>query len=419
MSDILLLTHRIPFPPDKGDKIRSFHMLKHLAQRHRVHLGTFIDDPRDRRYVDELRQLCESVCAITINPRVARLKSLAGLLRGEPLTLAFYRSRRMRGWARRVVAEKNIAAAIAYSSGTAQFVPVSAEYPFLRIMDFVDVDSAKWREYADEAGWPMKWVHAREAGTLARAEAGIAADFDASLFASPAEAAFFARHAPRDAGNVHGLSNGVDFNHFDPDTVHENPYSGGACNLVFTGMMDYRPNVEGILWFIDEVWPRIQRSTPGARFYIVGARPTRAVRALAREAGVTVTGRVPDVRPWIRNAHVAVAPLTIARGIQNKVLEALALGTPVVGTPQAFEGIDDFEDRARLTASTAAEFAKAVVAIAGERCSLEPDSRLREFTQSHYDWDRNLALLDQLISRSNKARARAAAAESSAPGVPA
>lgn len=412
MDDILFLSHRIPFPPDKGDKIRSYHMLRHLAARHRVHLGTFVDDPDDRPYVEELQQLCASVCAVDIDPRFARLRSLAGLLTGEPLTVRFYRSRRLRNWVERVLAKHSVAAVVACSSGVAQFAPAGSG--LRRIMDFVDVDSEKWRQYAKAVAGPARFIYAREARALARFERRVAEDFDAALFASPAEAAFFRPQAGRGRDNVYGISNGVDVDSFDPALVAENPYPAATPVIVFTGMMDYRANVEGVAWFADEIFPRIIERMPKARFYIVGARPARAVRALGFRPGIHVTGRVTDVKPFIRYAHVAVAPLRIARGIQNKVLEALAMGTPLVGTAEAFEGIQAFPDHEQATASQPEAFAEAVVEAVGRHDPATPDLRLREFVREHYSWDSNLALLDRLLT----APAATAAADLR-PGVPA
>jgi sugar transferase (PEP-CTERM/EpsH1 system associated) len=398
MSDILFLSHRIPFPPNKGDKIRSYHMLKHLAARHRVHLGTFIDDPRDRDYIATLEEVCASVRAIELNPRVAKLLSLTGLLRGEALTASYYRNRRLAQWVRETLSTKPITAVVAYSSGVAQFVDSVADGSVRRIMDFVDVDSEKWRQYAETAqSSPARWVYRREAKLLARLERRIATEFDAGLFASPAEAEFF-RQSLSQSAHIQGMSNGVDSDFFDPQAVRENPYADAVGPvIVFTGMMDYRANIEGVTWFATDVFPRIRRQVPQALFYIVGGRPARAVRALDEQAGVHVTGRVPDTRPFIRHAHAAVAPLKIARGIQNKVLEALSMGTPTIGTAAAFEGIDAFPGRKEATASDAEAFAAAVVQVLASHHPACPDERLREFVREHYNWERNLSLLDRLI----------------------
>jgi sugar transferase (PEP-CTERM/EpsH1 system associated) len=168
----------------------------------------------------------------------------------------------------------------------------------------------------------------------------VARDYDASLFVSAPEAELFRTLAPESSAKIGHFSNGVDTDYFSPDTGHANPYAAGERALVFTGAMDYWPNVDAVQWFCDEVFPVLRQRVPDLRFYIVGSRPAPAVQALGQREGVTVTGTVPDVRPYIAHAAVAVAPLRIARGIQNKVLEAMAMATAVVVSPQALEGID-------------------------------------------------------------------------------
>lgn len=394
MAEVVFITHRIPYPPDKGDKIRSYHILEHLAARHAVHLGTFVDAAEDLRYLDALHSMCASVCAIRLHPSLARIGSLAAFATGESLTERHYRSRRLRQWLRNVTATRPIAAVVGYSSGVGPYLRQRLPGTPRRIMDFVDVDSEKWRQYSQGAAWPQRAIYAREQRRLAVLERRLVRDCDASLFVSDAEAAFFAGQVPEFHAKVIGISNGVDCGFFDPGKVPESPYPAGPT-IVFTGMMDYRANVDGVTWFADEVFARVRAALPATRLYIVGARPARQVRALAERAGIHVTGRVPDVRPYIAHASVAIAPLKIARGIQNKVLEALAMNTPVVGTPQAFEGIDAFPGRSPCTAAGPDAFAQAVLRILHRPRSA--DSRLREFVLERYDWDRRLAALDGLV----------------------
>lgn len=413
MSDILYISHRVPYPPNKGDKIRSFNFIKHLAAHHDVHLGTFMDDPADRAHLETLHELCASVCVIELAPFSARLRSLSGFFSGEPLTARYYRNRRLRHWIRRLAAERPLAAVICSSSGVGTYALQPMAGSPLRIVDFVDVDSDKWRQYSRGSRGPLRYVYARESAKLAAAERRMALASDASLFVSTSEADFFRRHVPALVPKVHALSNGVDADFFDLRHVTANPYDGSAPVAVFTGMMDYRANIEGVTWFARRVFPRVREAVPDAQFYIVGARPTAAVRSLAAAPGVHVTGRVDDVRPYVAHAHVAVAPLKIARGIQNKVLEALAMCTPVVGTPQAFEGIAEFPSRADWTAGDPDAFAAAVSGPLSVPRPRQPDMRLRDFVLEHYDWDRNLSFLDVLIE------GRAAHAPATTPAGPA
>jgi sugar transferase (PEP-CTERM/EpsH1 system associated) len=212
-------------------------------------------------------------------------------------------------------------------------------------MDFVDVDSDKWRQYAQAHTGLPRMIFQREARRLANFEREVAATFDASMFVSEPEAAYFRKQVPQAAAKVHGVPNGVDAKYWDPQRDYPNPYQPGERAVVFVGAMDYRANVHAVEWFAAEVWPRVRSHQPAARFYIVGSKPAPAVQALDKLAGITVTGRVDDVRPYVAHAHAVAAPLRIARGIQNKVLEALAMEKVVLATPEAWEGIEDFDGR--------------------------------------------------------------------------
>ncbi|MBN8507411.1 MAG: TIGR03087 family PEP-CTERM/XrtA system glycosyltransferase, partial [Burkholderiales bacterium] len=326
MARLLYLVHRIPYPPDKGDKVRSYHLLKHLLARHEVFVGTFVDDPADRVHVDALRALCAGLHVVHLEPRRARLASLAGLATGEALTLRYYRDAGLARWVRELVKRERIDAVVAFSSSV---VPYAEGLGLPVLVDFVDVDSAKWREYALRHRWPLSWLYRREGERLLDFERAASARSARSFFATEKEAELFRRLAPECAGRVEGMDNGVDAAHFAPDPSHVSPYAAGETPIVFTGAMDYWPNVDAVVWFAREVLPRLAERWPALRFHIVGRNPAPSVRALASPA-VNVTGTVADVRPWLQHAAVVVAPLRLARGIQNKILEAMAMARPVV-----------------------------------------------------------------------------------------
>ncbi|MDW8324017.1 MAG: TIGR03087 family PEP-CTERM/XrtA system glycosyltransferase [Burkholderiales bacterium] len=391
MDDLIFLAHRIPYPPDKGDKIRSYHLLRHLAQRYRVHLGAFVDDPHDWRHAEALRALCASVHLVGLKPAWARLKALAGLITGEALTLAYYRHPAMAAWVRGRLSA-GVRRVVCYSSAVAQFV-IDAE-GVQRVMDFVDIDSDKWRQYARNRPWPAAWLYRREAERLFAWERRVAAAFDVSLFVSPPEAEDFRRLAPEVADRVGWYVNGVDTEYFSPEHDAASPYPAGAEPIVFTGAMDYWPNVDAVTWFAQEVLPAVRAQRPQALFAIVGSRPARAVQELANHAGVMVTGRVPDVRPYLHHARVAVAPLRIARGIQNKVLEAMAMARTVVVSPQALEGITARPSKEVLLADDREAWVQAVLA-ALNGLDLGPAARTR--VERDYDWAARLAGLVALI----------------------
>ena len=394
MASILFLCHRLPWPPSKGDKIRSYHVLRRLAERHRVYLGTFVDDPADWRYLAEVESVCAEVCVRPLKPWQARGRALTAMTRGEPLTVGCYHDRVLQRWVDRLVAKRKVDLALCYSSGVAPFVMRHAS--LRRVMDFVDADSDKWRQYAEAHHGVTRMIYRREARRLAAFEREIAARFDASLFVSEPEAAFFRKQIPAVAGKVHGVANGVDAGYWNPQREYANPYRPGERAVVFVGAMDYRANVHAAQWFVQEVWSQVSASRPDARFYIVGSRPTREVQSLGRLAGVTVTGRVEDVRPYLAHAHAVVAPLRIARGIQNKVLEALAMEKVVLATPEAWEGIDDFVGRMGcINDSPEAMSVEALRWLDQPQPLRVPAARA--MVQSRFDWARNLDAYEAVL----------------------
>jgi sugar transferase (PEP-CTERM/EpsH1 system associated) len=397
MEELLYLVHRIPYPPNKGDKIRSFHLLKHLARRYRVHVGAFVDDPADWRHAEALQQLAGGeICLLPLHPKRATLKSALGLLTGEPLTLPYYRDRRMRRWVDRLVSARRVRRALMYSSSVAQYLMPHPEMK--RVIDFVDIDSDKWRQYAQKKPWPLSWVYRREAATLLRYERNVAQAFDAAAFVSEAEAALFRQMAPESAHKVFGFSNGVDTEYFSPQHVFATPFEPDQLPIVFTGAMDYWANVDAVTWFAQEVLGAVREQLPQARFYVVGARPTPEVRALASISGVTVTGSVPDVRPYLAHARAVVAPLRIARGIQNKVLEAMAMAKPTIVSPEALEGIEAEVGRELLLASDRDAFCSQCLAVL-QGMHGEAGERARARVVNHYSWDYHLAGLDRVLGQ--------------------
>ena len=390
---LLLLVHRIPFPPNKGDKIRSWHLLKHLSTGYQVHLGYFVDDQSDLQYVQSVNAACESSCSVVLHPIAGKIRSLAGLGHNRALSLDYYRHAQMRAWVSRCMAQHEIRHVMVFSSVMAQYVESCHEAT--RIIDFVDVDSDKWSQYAKSKWWPLSWLYQREAVKLLDYERKIAALFDYSLFVSAHEAALFQRLAPESAAKTGFFNNGVNTDYFSPDSHPASPFPAGQKVIVFTGAMDYWPNCDAVHWFAQQVLPLLRMQQPTAHFYIVGARPTRSVSTLGLQDGVTVTGTVPDVRPYLAHADVAVAPLRIARGIQNKVLEAMAMARTVVLTPQALEGIDALADQEVLLAETAQQFVSHICAVFN---GTQPDlgRAARAKTLTRYSWDANLATLDRL-----------------------
>ncbi|MGX4641067.1 TIGR03087 family PEP-CTERM/XrtA system glycosyltransferase [Massilia sp. SYSU DXS3249] len=394
MQDLLLLIHRIPYPPNKGDKIRSYHLLKHLAGQYRVHLATFVDDADDWQHVPKVEAMCASSHFAPLNPTLARVRSLGALLKNRSLSLDYYRDASLERWVDATVAKHQIERVLVFSSAMAQYAD---KYPQARrVVDFCDVDSDKWRQYADQKSWPMSWLYRHEARQLLSYERRVARDYDASLFVSAPEAQLFRDLAPESSARIGFFNNGVDTEYFSPDTPYANPYAGGERAVVFTGAMDYWPNVDAVQWFANEVFPTLRTRFADLRFYIVGARPTQAVRDLEKLPGVTVTGTVPDVRPYIAHAQAAVAPLRIARGIQNKVLEAMAMATPVVVSPQALEGIEAEPGAELVLADGADAFVEAVSGMLHARRDAMGRAA-RERVERQYSWPSNLACIGERL----------------------
>jgi sugar transferase (PEP-CTERM/EpsH1 system associated) len=394
MGQLLFLSHRVPYPPDKGEKIRAWHLLAHLAARHRIHLGCLIDDPRDRPHLAELRRVCERVGGFAVNPSRQKARALLGMRSGRPLTADIFYDPGLARWTDETLSAYPIDALFVFSSGMVRY---AAGRPApLRILDMVDVDSEKWRDYAARRAWPLRALYRREAANLLALERRAAAQFDATIFVSEAEAHRFATLAPECRGRITFLENGVDLLRFSPHHRFERPFPGESANLVFTGTMDYWPNADAVSWFAREIMPLLaQRVTP-VHFHIVGANPSRAVRRLSALPRVHVTGRVADVRSYIAHADAVVAPLRIARGIQNKVLEAMAMGRPVVATPEAFEGIRAVAERDLLVRTSPEEFARGLADILDGRHPAIGDAA-RAAVESEYDWRDRLQRLDALV----------------------
>ena len=409
MADLLYLTHRIPYPPNKGDKLRAYRILTHLAARHRVHLGTFVDDRDDASHVDTLRGICASVRAEGLAPTLARIRSVAGLASREALSLPYYRNAALRRWVERTVRERRIETALVFSSVMAQYVMRLRE---LRVLiDFVDVDSAKWTQYAETRRGPASWLYRREGRRLLDFERQAAARAAQAFFVTDAEVALWRRLAPDSATRADAVGNAVDTHYFSPGVAFDSPFRAGTLPIVFTGAMNYWPNVDAVRWFAEAILPRVREAHPAATFCIVGMNPVAAVKALRSEA-VQVTGTVDDVRPYLSHAACVVAPLRIARGIQNKVLEAMAMGCAVVASDACAGPIDAVPGRHLLTVADADGFVAAISALLATPGRAQAMGAVaRDRIVSHYDWDVRLAPLDAAVDGSADVRERPLALE--------
>jgi len=394
---LLFLVHRIPFPPNKGDKIRSFNLLKFLAMRFSVHLGAFIDDQNDFQYVNRLDEFCASTCLLPLNTSSSKLRSLSGLLTARPLTLPYYFNNKMQQWVDEIIEREHIEKGLVFSSSMAQYLSGDQYSGLRRLIDFVDIDSDKWSQYVKSAPLLMKPVYVYEAKMLQAWEKKIASEFDHSFFVSENESNLFKQLAPCSADKIAYFNNGVDTEFFSPKHDFDSPYEKNQTVLVFTGAMDYWANVDAVTWFSQQVFPGLCKQNSQLMFYIVGSKPDDKVKALAESPNIIVTGMVDDVRPYLAYAAVAVAPMRIARGIQNKVLEAMAMEKPVVVSPQGYEGINASNEQELILAEEIDDWINAInqLLLDKEYCALGRAARQR--VVNDYSWQGSLARLEQYV----------------------
>jgi len=384
--NVLFLAQRIPYPPNRGDKITTWRLIERMQRTHAVTIVAFAHDEADFEAAEELRRKGFRVFAFRHRMGVKKALSLPLLVTGAPLTLGVYGSRAMQRRVNELIPEMD--AAYAYSSSMGAFL-VGGSLPW--VMHFAELDSDKWSQYARKVGFPGSWLYGREARTLAGYESRLAESARTNVFCTPLEQRIFEEAIPGRPSTV--LRNGVDLEYFQPQRERAE-----AGHLVFTGVMDYFPNVDGCVHFTEEVLPLVRAEFPDARFTIIGSRPVPEVLRLAETEGVTVTGFVDDVRDAMHTGAVSVAPLRIARGIQNKVLEAMALGLPVVGTTSATQGVSAQGGRDYIVADSAEDQARAI-------CSLLRDPEKaqtlgaagRRYVEEHYDWEVTLGHLDEIL----------------------
>jgi polysaccharide biosynthesis protein PslH len=387
--DILFLSHCTPNPPDKGEKIRAFHEVTHLAARHRVHLVCFARNQAEMEAARQLSDCCASVYVERLRPGRALSGAVLQFAGGRSVTVSFYSSKRIRECVDSLARRVQLSATLAYSSAMASYAP--AEVPLL--LDMVDVDSEKWLDYARarHPGFPYRW----EGSRLRRLEA---------QFARRARCTFVSTHQEESllrgfAGGalLRVLKNGVDFGYFDPYCCPLLPQLRGRKFLVFIGVMNYYPNADAARWFATEIFPELRRKDPSLELLLVGRDPAPSVRKLTRISGVTVTGTVDDVRPYLAGAQAVVAPLRIARGIQNKVLEALAMGKRVFASTAASRTFAPDLPDAVVPCDSAEDFISAIGA--SGRATASEELEIRTQARGQFAWARNLEVLSQEIEQ--------------------
>ena len=402
MSNVLFLVHRLPYPPNKGDKVRSYHLLKHLANKHRVFLGAFIDDADDERFIDVVRGMCSELYVARLRPSLAKLASLTALLIQQPLSIRYYHNERFQAWVNQTLSENKIDSIVIFSSVMVQYIPVSETSNRIPLLiDFVDVDSKKWEQYARHHSWPLSWLYKREGEKMLQFDRAASVRAKKSFFVTESETALFKRIAPESQDTAMPMGNGVDIDYFSPDPARQSPFkrtdsTDTDISLVFTGAMDYWPNIDAVIWFVREILPALTKRWPNIHFYIVGRCPPSSVCALASQT-VVVTGTVLDVRPYLQHATLVVAPLRVARGIQNKILEAMAMGRAVVASRSCGDSIKATSAEL-MCVSGITGFIRAISEFLEAPSKAEVMGQAaRQCVIEGYSWDAHMACIDPFI----------------------
>jgi polysaccharide biosynthesis protein PslH len=397
-QEILFLAHRVPFPPDRGDKIRAHHLLKALTKIAPVHVGCLSESAENRPGIAELACIAASHCV----PDRAKSLVLAGLeavAMGKAVSLTAFHSARLERWVRETLSANPIGSIFVFSGQLGQYIP--DDFAGRVIVDLCDVDSVKFENYA--AAGKHVWLNAREARLLAREEERLGHRADATILITEAEAQLYCSRL-RDPARVavEVIGNGIDSDFFNPATVPAHPYLAQRTgpHFTFTGQMDYLPNEQAAVWAIETLLPALQSNWPSAEVHIVGRKPGRSLLALKDRPGATIWGEVPDVRPFIAASDSVIAPLMIARGVQNKVLEAMAMARPVLLTPEAAAGIAATDGAEWLIerAEPQAMVTRVAALLSDPDKAKAMGAAARRFVLARHDWSAMLAPLDPLVT---------------------
>ena len=381
---VLYLTHRVPYPPDKGDRIRNYHVLRELAKRGRIWLACLADEPVPDATRTALAELCERVEIVSVSGKRRWLRAGTSAVIGGSLTEGAFREPALEAVIRKWLAEAGFAAAVVSASSLAPYLRRNGLEAISGVVDLVDVDSQKWFDFAASAKPPKRWLYKMEGRRVRKLEQRLAETAKAVTIISRAECDVFDSFTRPGRGTV--ATNGVDLDYFRPQ-----PDTPTVPACAFVGAMDYLPNIDGAVWFTTEIWPRIRAKYPTAEFRVIGRKPAPAVAKLAELPGVVVTGSVPDVRPFVATAAVAVCPIRIARGLQNKVLEAMAMAKPTVAAPAAIAALGVTVGTHLLSPTTADEWVRDVGELFGDAARREKlGTAAREYVEGHHHWDRCL-----------------------------
>ena len=389
MKQLLFLAHRIPYPPNKGDKIRSFHELKALSTDYNIDLITFIDSKSDIVYQNKLFEYCSNIYIYYLNKITGLFYALIFFVIGKSLSEGYYFNFMLYFRLKSLLKEKNYEAIFCYSAQIAQYVLKLRNIKL--IMDFVDVDSDKWRQYSTQKKFPLNVIYKIEFKRLLKFEKNISENFLLSFFSTDLESKIFKNHGA--CGNIHVVNNGVDSQYFHPmDAKKENA-------LVFVGAMDYYPNIDAVTWFVNNVFLHLVEKLPYLIFYIVGSNPTKQIKELGNlNPNIIVTDFVNDVRPYLAKSKFAIMPIRIARGIQNKVLEAMAMAIPVIISEKIYTSLSNLNRNDVFIYKDAEELLQLIINnIDKNEWLSEKGNNLRNYVINNYSWDQNLDYMKSKI----------------------
>ncbi|WP_445426533.1 TIGR03087 family PEP-CTERM/XrtA system glycosyltransferase [Alishewanella sp. HL-SH06] len=375
----MFLCQRPPYPADKGDKIRSFNVMRELAKYFEIHLGALTDTQTELQYNKPLQQWCTSIQLVYHPLWQRKLQALQCLLSSQPITKGWFFNSALQEWVNQQQQNIHFDSVLVYCSSMAQYIEQAAWQSAKCIIDFVDVDSAKWREYAARSSSLKSWLYQREARLLEQYEQHICSNLvRAAFLVSATECARLQRPASCQA-HIGYYVNGVDLAYYQPNS----DVLQHSLDIVFTGAMDYLPNIDAVHWFILHCWPSILQSSPSARLVIVGSNPVKSIKKLMAHQNITITGQVPDVRPYLANAALAIAPMRLGGGIKNKVLEAIAMARPMVVTTLATQGLSLPPDPALIVADSAEETIAGCLHFLKKPSSTE---QLRDWISKNASW---------------------------------
>lgn len=398
--NLLFLVHRVPYPPNRGDRIRSYNILRELASRYNVYLATLADEDVTQETLQYLHDICREVTIAPLGGIGRWVRGACSMATGRSATEGLFRSPRLETVLRNWMLRVRFDAAFVFCSSMLQYLKPAEFSKLPAIVDLVDVDSQKWIDYARLSSGPKKWLLQLEGHRLRRLEREVVKRATAVSLVSEPESALLRRIAPND--RTMAVRNGVDFDYFRSESAigSENARrwlplpSEQRSDLVFVGALDYRANIDGLTWFANAIWPMLRQRLPNITLNIVGRNPAPGVSKLADAAGICVVGGVPDVRPFLHGARIAIAPLRVARGVQNKILEAMSMGCPVVATPGAVEGLDCIPSQDVIVVEHAAEWADSVPRLLrDERLLAEIGSCGRRYAEARHCWKTTLSPL--------------------------